>query len=299
MSRSARDLSRVACLGYIGLGVRDLDAWQSFVTDVLGLQWAGRLPDASQLVRMDAQRHRLILTPTGEDDISFAGWEVPSSAALIDLEQHLLREGTDVRRGSADLAAARGVEDLLCLQDCDGLPLEIYYGPQIETRKPFVSTQALSGFKAGALGFGHIVLTVGDTVRTERFYRQSLGLRTTDYIHLDLAPGVHTKAVFMRCNPRHHSLALVAAPLPKRLLHFMVEVESIDEVGQTLERASAAQVPISAQLGRHTNDRMLSFYMQSPSGFEVEFGCGGRLIDETEWRLEVFDKAEIWGHQRG
>ena len=43
---------------------------------------------------------------------------------------------------------------------------------------------------------------------------------------------------------------------------------------RSMERAQAAQVPVTATLGRHTNDRMVSFYVRTPAGFEVEFGFG-------------------------
>ncbi|MEP7244078.1 MAG: VOC family protein [Gammaproteobacteria bacterium] len=288
----------VRSLGYIGIGVRSLDAWQTYATGVLGFEWGPSLSDGSRLVRMDDYRQRLFLTPTGEDDIVFAGWEVRDAAELRAVEARLQQHGVAVSRGSADLAASRGVEELLVLQDCDALATEIYFGPQIEIRKPFMPSQPVSGFKTAELGLGHIVLTVASTSATEAFYRDALGFRTTDYINLELAPGLHTKATFMRCNARHHSLAMVTAPLPKRLLHFMAEVETLDEVGRALERAHQAGVRISATLGRHSNDRMVSFYMESPSGFDVEYGFSGRLIDEEAWHLEVFDKAEIWGHRR-
>lgn len=288
----------IRSLGYLGLGVNSLDAWRDYATGVLGFQWGAELVDGTRLLRMDDYRQRMFLTPTGEDDITFAGWEVRDADELRSVEARLVQLRIPFERGSAELAHARGVEDLLLLDDRDGLRTEVFYGPQIEIRKPFASAQPVAGFKTGSLGLGHIVLTVADTTATEAFYRDVLGFRTTDYIHLDLAPGLHTKATFMRCNPRHHSLALVAAPLPKRLLHFMAEVETLDEVGLAIERAHVFGSPISASLGRHSNDRMVSFYMESPSGFEVEYGCFGRTIDESTWSLEVFDKPEIWGHRR-
>jgi 3,4-dihydroxy-9,10-secoandrosta-1,3,5(10)-triene-9,17-dione 4,5-dioxygenase len=34
-------------------------------------------------------------------------------------------------------------------------------------------------------------------------------------------------------------------------------------------------------LGTHTDDRMTSFYLRTPSGFEIEYGCGGRFVDDA------------------
>ena len=60
----------------------------------------------------------------------------------------------------------------------------------------------------------------------------------------------------------------------------MSPVNTLDEVGHTLDRHAETGTPISAGLGKHTNDHMISFYSVSPSGFDVEIGRGGRLIDD-------------------
>ena len=72
-------------------------------------------------------------------------------------------------------------------------------------------------------------------------------------------------------------------PTPSGIVHLMVEVEHTDDVGLCLDRALRRKVPMSATLGRHVNDLMLSFYMKTPGGFDVEFGCEGRTVDDESW----------------
>jgi len=103
---------------------------------------------------------------------------------------------------------------------------------------------------------------------------------------------------FFHCNPRHHTLALIPLPLPKRLHHVMLQVPTLDAVGFALERAEAAKAPITSTLGRHTNDRMVSFYARTPAGFEVEFGFGALEVDDATWRVTRHDKPSSWGHKR-
>ncbi len=62
----------------------------------------------------------------------------------------------------------------------------------------------------------------------------------------------------------------------------MVEVEEADDVGLCHDRALRRKVPMSATLGRHVNDLMLSFYMKTPGGFDVEFGCEGRQVEDDD-----------------
>ncbi|MBN9634385.1 MAG: VOC family protein, partial [Actinobacteria bacterium] len=45
---------------------------------------------------------------------------------------------------------------------------------------------------------------------------------------------------FYHCNARHHTLALIPAPMPKRMHHFMLQANTLDEVGFALDRAAKA-----------------------------------------------------------
>ena len=71
----------------------------------------------------------------------------------------------------------------------------------------------------------------------------------------------------------------------------------MDEVGLAFDRAVKAGVPIMQTIGRHPNDRMLSFYAKTPSGFQFEFGWGGREVDDATWQEgSVYDRISDWGH---
>ena len=49
---------------------------------------------------------------------------------------------------------------------------------------------------------------------------------------------------------------------------------------RALERVRKHKAPLSATLGRHMNDQMVSFYVRTPGGFDVEYGTDGRLVDD-------------------
>src|SRR4029079_2743147 len=56
---------------------------------------------------------------------------------------------------------------------------------------------------------------------------------------------------------------------------------------------------IGVTLGRHINDEVTSFYFNSPSGFMVEYGWGGRVIDVYIGSpQEVTWGPSMWGHDR-
>jgi extradiol dioxygenase len=102
---------------------------------------------------------------------------------------------------------------------------------------------------------------------------------------------------FLHCNPRHHTIALSAAPGLVGIHHLMLEVEQINDVGRALDIVNERRIPLAMTLGRHTNDHMTSFYVRTPSGFEIEYGTGGRLIDDDHWELETYDAMSLWGHK--
>jgi biphenyl-2,3-diol 1,2-dioxygenase len=293
-------MASVTQLGYLGLSVSKLDEWEKFSTGVLGLQLAGKTADGALLLRMDEYHHRFIVSEGADDDLAFAGWEVPDQPALLELAAQIKAAGIGVQAGNAEEAARRGVADLVKFTDPSGIPMEAYYGPLISFENPFRSPRPLSGFDTGTMGLGHIVVRVDDAQQSLQFYRDVLGMRISDFIDLKMRRGRPTdnlRLTFMHCNPRHHSIAFGAIPVQKRLLHFMLQVRSIDDVGSTYYVAQDSGTEISASLGRHTNDHMVSFYMRTPAGFEVEYGFGARTIDDSVWKVQRHEAPSIWGHR--
>ena len=285
----------VTQLGYIGIGVSDLTAWRDFAGNILGLQESGGGPNGSVFLRIDGYHHRIELIPSGEDDLLHAGWEVKDADAMQRVAAQLRALGTEVTDGSAAEAAARRVIGLIRFKDPDGLDVEVYYGPFRE-HQVFNSPRGIAGFRAEALGLGHIVMLVDDTQRALRFYTQGLGVKISDYITMNRG-GERRVVVFTHVNQRHHSLAMAQRPAgAKRLSHFMVEVNALDDVGLTFDLAEKREMKMG-RLGRHTNDQMISFYVTTPSGFNVEYGWGGLLIeDEAAWNVRHYDAVSLWGH---
>jgi hypothetical protein len=82
------------------------------------------------------------------------------------------------------------------------------------------------------------------------------------------------------------------------LYHFMLEALTLDDVGYTLDRHESQGLPVSLGLGKHTNDKMVSFYSRSPLGFDVEFGYGGIRVDDAIWAVSEITSPSFWGHRR-
>ncbi|NED56153.1 biphenyl 2,3-dioxygenase, partial [Micromonospora aurantiaca] len=76
-----------------------------------------------------------------------------------------------------------------------------------------------------------------------------------------------------------------------------VEVTDIRDVGTAYDRCMDAGQPFEMTLGMHPNDHMFSFYVQTPSGFSVEYGWGGLLVDDETWQVKTLDRLHSWGHR--
>ncbi len=286
-------MSSIDSLGYIGLEVSDVNKWIDYLTNVLGLQYAGANAVDEHIFRMDDYAARIYLREGPADDIVFAGWEVNKKADFEALMHRLDAEGIDVTEAIEEKRDIRRVSCLFTIKDPNGLELQIYHGPTVDNHDPFRSPRSISGFKAADLGVGHIVLSTPDLEMSRAFYEGLLGFKVSDYIKLF---PLKDEIIFMRCNPRHHSLAFAHVPSPKRLEHFMIEMLGVDDVMSTFEMVEKGDIRLASDMGRHSNDKMFSFYMESPSGFEIGCGCDGLVVDDASWNIRRYDKGSVWGH---
>ena len=288
-------------LAYIGIGAKDLDAWRTYAVEVLGQEITADSDDTNVYLRMDERHHRFIVNPLGDgpEDVTFLGWQVRNAAAMDAIAARLSDAGVEVTSGTGEEAAVRRVLGFVHFVDphC-GVRMEISFGPEVTYQPPFHPARPIAGFVTGELGLGHFVTFVPDVVAAEAFYERTLGLAPSDVPSI---PGIGQVASFMHCNPRHHSFAFFGNPTPKRrTYHVMLEHSSIDDVGTALDICRTHD-QVKVDLGRHNNDRMISFYTESPSGWLFELGWGARTIDPQTFAVEHYTISGgngfgEWGH---
>jgi len=290
----------VSSLGYVVVEAPDTTAWRRFGIDVLGLTAGPDAGDGSLRLRVDERPFRLLVVPGKTNRFVSSGWEFRNDAALDAAVAGLTAAGVEVTKASADDAERRCVRRLVRLSDPCGNQLELYVGRAIDYAS-LASAHGLSGFVTGDMGMGHVVLPAPQLEVARSFYKQHLGFDDTDEMWLAMSPNPSDPKLgiyFMHANnPRHHSLALMGAPVPSGCVHIMLEARSIDDVGLALDRCMAAGAHISSSFGKHSNDFMLSFYVQTPGGFDLEFGCGGLQPDWKTWVPTHSLIPDLWGHK--
>jgi biphenyl-2,3-diol 1,2-dioxygenase len=279
----------VTQLGYIGLGVSDLDAWCDYATGVLGMEISGREEGLAYL-RMDEMHHRVILHEDDLDDLAYAGWQTPNRDAFEQTLAEMEAAGIAYERATPEELTQRMVMAMARFE-LSGVPMEVFYGPKAVFELPFRPSARISGFRTGDMGMGHIAFAGDDPKELARLMIEGLGFEVGD--------SFSGFECLLRCNRRENTVFIPASPYScgKRLNHFMLELKAIDDVGSGLDRCEDNGVEITSRLGRHTNDLSISFYMRTPSGFRVEYGWDSKTTDQGEWPVRDYERSSVWGHR--
>jgi extradiol dioxygenase len=279
----------ISALSYIGFASPNSAQWRTFGPEVLGVQVAEPGPDGAVRLRVDDAEARIVIHPGEREQLAYFGWDVGDASGLAAAGERVGQVGITVRHDS-DLAAVRRTAEVAWFVDPFGFRHELSYG--LASGGPFAPGRPISGFVTGDGGLGHVVLLVPDLARAAQFYGDVLGFKLSDTIDHG------TSIRFFHCNPRHHTLAIAAARGMVGVHHLMLEVGSIDDVGAALDIVNERHIPLAMSLGRHTNDHMTSFYVRTPSGFEIEYGTGGVRIDDRTWTVAAYDAQSTWGHKQ-
>lgn len=291
-------MTDIKSLGYVRVQTNDIDRWRTFAFDVLGFA-EGSGPDGSALyLRMDERTSRIVVVPGDVDEVVTIGWEVRDRPALLRIQDRLEAAGVGVKPLSVDEADARRVEAAITFADPTGATTEVFYGPALD-HSPLV-TPFGARFVTGAQGMGHVVLPATDPTAAFDFYTDVLGFLSRGAWRVPAPPQYGPVRIrFLGVNERHHSLAICPSTRggAPGLIHIMVEVETLDAVGEALDRVAKDGFTLSSTLGRHTNDKMVSFYVRAPGGWDIELGTDGMRVDETYYTAEEITADSYWGHQ--
>ena len=282
-------------LGYLVFEVSDPRAWERFLTRVVGAEKGVRFDGPFVPYRLDDRAARILLEPGSADDVVALGFEVCDQDTMRAVAARARAHGHSSTSLSSEEARARGVQAVIRMHEPGGVAVEVFCGAA-RASEPFRRETVATGFVTDELGLGHLALRADEIPKTRAFFEEVLGFRLSDHIRCTLPGDFRVDITFLHVNARHHSIAL-GSGLPKHLHHFMLQMGSLDDVGAALDRAFRNDVRVVQGLGRHPNDRMVSFYCHTPSGFECEIGWGGRTVDDSTWEPTTYDRISEWGHQ--
>jgi 2,3-dihydroxybiphenyl 1,2-dioxygenase len=290
-------------LGYMVVESRKLSEWRRFAGEGLGVH-VDALNPGTLALRIDAHERRLIVRDGPAEDVTAIGWQLHDESALELALRRLRAARVEVREVGGLQAAERGVERLWTFTGPKRLDFELFTRPVLAER---ALQMRCGAFVTGDMGMGHFAMTTREPEAALRFFQRIFDARLSDTIE-DRLNGVTLELSFLRLNGRHHSVALAATrgtrmnPLRTAIHHLNLQAASLDDVTEAYQRMRAMGCTLSNAIGQHPNDRELSFYVASPSGFDIEMGWNPVVVTEDaerDWRPGHYRGISLWGHAPG
>ena len=251
--------------------------------------------------RLDDNECRFLLQRGPAEDVTALGWHIDDHRTFDEILTRVTRHGVPIKEGTAEAAALRGVERLMRFPGPNGLAQEIFVRARCSDTPPDMAVRG--GFVTGEGGIGHVALTSKKPHQVRGYYNAVFDARLTDYIDETIS-GLKFKIRFLRVNQRHHSVAIAAVsrlpinPIRTRVQHLNIQVAELDDMTASYQRVRELGFHMALAVGQHTNDKELSYYAMTPSGFEWELGWNPIVVNEKTWAPSTHEGISIWGHTR-
>jgi len=287
-------------LGYLVVESERLTDWHRFGSDAIGLH-VDELSTDTLRFRLDDRECRFLIQRGPAEDLTAVGWQVDDHETFDRIIARVTERGVPIAEGSAEEAALRGVERLWQFAGPKGIVQEIFTTP---LTTPKALRMINSGFVTGQSGMGHVAITSRDPRGIHAYYNTVFDSRLSDFIDENIG-GLKLKIRFLRVNERHHSVAVANVnglkidPIRTKVQHVNIEAASLEDMLGAYGRVQEQGFKMAWSVGQHTNDRELSFYCVTPSGFELELGWNPIVITpelEEAWRVVTHQGISIWGH---
>lgn len=300
MSPTRPDVFGAVQLGYLVVETQRFTDWRRFGADALGLHVDDLAPGATRF-RIDDHACRLLLTAGPKEDVTAIGWQVADHETFDTILARVADAGLIVTEGDPQECALRGIERLWRFAGPKGMATEIFT-TAVTTPAPLRMLQ--DGFVTGDAGMGHVAITAAHPEQVRAYYAGVFDARLSDWVHENIA-GAQLRIRFLRVNERHHSVAVAGVrglsidPIRTSIQHLNTQVATLDGMLSAYQRVVATGFDMQWSVGQHTNDRELSFYCVTPSGFEWELGWDPIVVTpelEQTWAPQTYDSISIWGH---
>jgi 2,3-dihydroxybiphenyl 1,2-dioxygenase len=293
-----QDIFGASSMGYAVIESERLERWQTFLKDGIGLHLQHADRDCLAF-RMDSHQRRIIVKRGPAEDFAAVGWQLRDQATLDVVLQRLRARGIAIQESTQIEAAERGVARFWRVLGPKRLIIELFVEPLI-SNEPLDMLSA--GFITGEAGMGHLAITTRKAKAMRCFWREIFDARQSDSIVERLA-GVTLDIEFFRVNPRHHSIAIAQVrglpidPIRTKAQHMNLLTTSVSELTDAFLRCRQLGFEMAHEIGEHPNDREQSFYVLSPSGFEIELGWNALEVDEASWQATTYQGISLWGHK--
>ncbi|WP_040688174.1 VOC family protein [Nocardia vinacea] len=287
-------------MGYVAVQSDRLPDWRRFGAEAIGMH-VDEVDRNALRMRLDEHTCRFLIERGPAEDVTALGWHIDDHETFDRIIARVTDRGVPVVEGTSEEAALRGVERLWRFPGPKGIAQEIFTAP-ITTPEPLCMLS--SGWVTGEAGMGHVAIVSREPEAMRGYYQTVFDSRLSDYIDENVS-GLKMKIRFLRVNERHHSIAIANIrgvkidPIRTRVQHINIQSATLDDMLAAFGRVTELGFRMAWSVGQHTNDRELSFYCVTPSGFELEVGWNPVVIGpelESTWEPTTYQGISVWGH---
>jgi catechol-2,3-dioxygenase len=244
---------RIVKLGYVELGVKNLEAMTNYYEDIMGLTVVKKDKNGSVYLSASIDYHNIILTPSNHTGYISMGFQLSKETSLNDAAEVLARHNisSEIKRN-----VHPGISELLEFADVTGNTVHLYEEMEFSG----------VGFKKTGIApfnFNHVSFTLPPEEQQQavNFYRDVLGFHITDWVD-----GVIT---FMTCNSYFHVVNFLLGN-KKKMHHIAFELKDWNHMANSHDLLAKNNIPILWGPTRHGAGHPISSYHQDPDGNLVE-----------------------------
>ncbi|MFK4296588.1 catechol 2,3-dioxygenase [Arthrobacter sp. GAS37] len=238
----------IIAMGTVAIRTTDLEASVRDATDLLGLRVNERLPDRVYLSAAGVH-HELVYIQSDANAVDAFGLVARDDEALAEIRRRVDDAGYPI---VSDVPLEAGIDRGFAFEGPEGFVFQIYLG--MEERNS-------DGPNYGPDRYGHINIHPRDVDGMKRFLQEVLDFMISDIIGDDFA-------YFLRCNPDHHGIALIAGH--GTLHHHAWQTQSIADLGKLGDRMFAQGRRLIWGPVRHGAGHNIAAYFVEPAGSVIE-----------------------------
>ena len=271
--------SLITHLRHVDLAIPDYDRQLTFYTDVWGLTKVAEDGGIGFLAAEGSPERYIIRLRKDENKrLDLVSFGAASNADVDALAERLIAKGVPLVAEPGALGTEGGGYGLRFF-DLDGRTIEVSAGVAVREHRRVEEKESIP------VRLSHVVLNGTDPDRTALWYADVLGFRLTDTL---AGPEMGTVMNFMRCNPRHHSIAFARGPHVS-LHHISFELRGIDEFMRGSGRVIRSGAKLVWGQGRHVAGNNTYSYFLDPQNNTIEYTTELEELDEDTWHPHVYD----------
>jgi catechol 2,3-dioxygenase-like lactoylglutathione lyase family enzyme len=271
--------SLITHLRHVDLAIPDYERQLGFYTQVWGLTEVANDNGISFLAAEGSpERYIIRLRRDPAKRLDLVSFGAASAADVDALAERLIAKNVKIAKDPQHLATEGGGYGLRFF-DLDGRTVEV--SANVATRKH----RKIEEEESIPVRLSHVVLNSTDPDRTAQWYADTLDFRLSDTL---AGAEMGTVMNFMRCNPRHHSIAFARGPHVS-LHHVSFELRGIDEFMRGSGRVLRSGTRMVWGPGRHLAGSNTFAYFLDPQNNTIEYTTELQELDEDAWHPHVYD----------